>query len=88
MKYTEHNQPGRHVFDVCIKRHGLTVTEAADALGVTRNTLSRLLHGRHGISPDMAVRLAHVFGDEPEAWLRLQTDYDLDCARKRVDQRP
>lgn len=63
---------------------GLTITEAAKGLGVTRNTLSRFINGRNGISPEMAIRLAEGFGSTPEMWLRLQNEYDLVQARKNL----
>jgi addiction module HigA family antidote len=69
--------PGQYVLEDCIKPLGLTVTEAAEGLGVTRNTLSRLINGRNGVSPEMAVRLSKAFGSTPEMWLRLQTAYEL-----------
>jgi addiction module HigA family antidote len=56
---------------------GLTVTAAADALGVSRKTLSAILNGRAGISPEMAVRLSIAFGASAESWLNQQTQYDL-----------
>jgi antitoxin HigA-1 len=56
---------------------GLTITGAAEALGVTRNTLSELVNGKRGISPEMAVRLAQVFGGTEEGWLVQQAQYDL-----------
>ena len=69
--------PGRIVLQECIEPLNLTITEAAQGLGVTRNTLSRLVHGHNGISPEMAVRLSKAFGRSPEGWLRLQMRYDL-----------
>ena len=84
MRKKDLQHPGRRVLEACIKPHGLTVTEAAAAMNVARNTLSRLIHGHHGISPDMAVRLSLAFGGTPEMWLRLQTDYDLARARENV----
>src|SRR5216684_4055387 len=60
MKYPPH--PGGVVLRECIEPLGLTITEAAQALGVTRNTLSELVNEKRGISPEMAVRLAKVFG--------------------------
>jgi addiction module HigA family antidote len=56
---------------------GLTITEAAEALGVTRVTLSELVSGKRGISPEMAVRLAKAFGGSAESWLVQQAQYDL-----------
>ena len=61
----------------CIEPLGLTVTEAAAALGVTRTTLSELVNGRRGISPEMAVRLSKVFGGSAESWLIQQAQYNL-----------
>ena len=56
---------------------GLTVTAAAEGLGVSRRTLSALLNGHAGISPDMAIRLSKAFGRSPESWVQLQLQYDL-----------
>jgi addiction module HigA family antidote len=75
MKNSPH--PGRIVLQECIEPLGLSITKAAEGLGVTRNTLSRLVHGHHRVSPEMAVRLAKAFGGNPESWLRLQMNYDL-----------
>ena len=76
--------PGEYLLEECIRPLGLSVTEAARGLGVTRNTLSRLIHGHNGVSPEMAVRLSMAFGSTPEMWLRLQNAYDLADARKRL----
>ncbi|MGH7032045.1 MAG: HigA family addiction module antitoxin [Stellaceae bacterium] len=56
---------------------GLSVTEAAKGLGVTRKTLSELINARSGVSPDMALRLEKAFGSTAETWLRMQLEYDL-----------
>ena len=69
--------PGGIVLRQCIEPLGLTITDAADALVVTRNTLSELVNERRGISPEMAVRLAKVFGGTEEGWLAQQAQYDL-----------
>ena len=69
--------PGEIIRDFCVESLNLTVTEAAESLGVTRKTLSTLLNGKSGISPEMALRLSKVFGRTPEGWLRLQLQYDL-----------
>ena len=69
--------PGGVVLRQCIEPLSLTITAAADALGVTRNTLSELVNERRGISPEMAVRLEKVFGGSAEGWLVQQAQYDL-----------
>ena len=61
----------------CIEPLGLTITDAAAALGVTRTSLSELVNGKRGISPMMAVRLSQVFGGGAEIWLTQQAHYDL-----------
>jgi addiction module HigA family antidote len=63
---------------------GLTVTDCAKRLGVTRVALSRVLNGKAAISPDMAVRLAAALGGSDEAWLHLQADFDLHRARRAL----
>jgi antitoxin HigA-1 len=69
--------PGLVVLQECIEPLRLTITDAAAALGVTRNTLSELVHGKRGVSPEMAVRLAKVFGGSEQGWLVQQAQYDL-----------
>ncbi|MGA3080898.1 MAG: HigA family addiction module antitoxin [Terracidiphilus sp.] len=69
--------PGSVVFYECIEPLGLTITQAAQALGVTRTTLSELVNGRRGISPEMAVRLSQVFGGSAQSWITQQAHYDL-----------
>src|SRR3989442_1360672 len=76
--------PGVVVLQECIEPSGLTITQAAEALGVTRNTLSELVNGKRGISPEMAVRLSKVFGGSDESWLVQQAQYDL--AHVRADR--
>ena len=68
----------------CIEPSGLSITDAAAALGVTRNTLSELVNAKRGISPEMAVRLSMVFGGTAEGWLVQQAQYDL--AHVRTDR--
>ena len=77
--------PGEIIKDFCIEPLNLTVTKAAESLGVSRKTLSMLLNGKSGISPEMSLRLSRVFGRSPEAWLRLQLQYDLWEAKQNVD---
>ena len=69
--------PGAFIRRQCLEPLGLTVTEAAKGLAVSRNTLSLLLNGRLGISPEMAIRLSQAFGGSPESWLQQQMQYDL-----------
>jgi len=68
--------PGLLVKDALIDQTGLSVTEAAQRLDVTRTTLSRLLNGHASISPEMALRLAKFFKTSVESWLNLQAQYD------------
>ncbi|MBX3445625.1 MAG: HigA family addiction module antidote protein [Parvibaculaceae bacterium] len=79
--------PGEHIRYDCIEPLGLTITEAARHLGVTRQALNNVVNGHSGISPDMAVRLSAAFGGSPELWLRLQMQYDLARAEKKVDRK-
>ncbi len=74
--------PGTVVFEECIEPLHLSITGAASALGVTRNTLSELVNGKRGISPEMAVRLEAVFGGSAESWLVQQAQYDLAHVRR------
>ena len=74
--------PGLSVRHDCIEPCGLTITEAADILGVTRQTLNNLVNGKSGISPEMAIRLDKAFGGGAETWLLLQMAYDLAQARQ------
>ena len=74
--------PGGVVLQECIEPSGLTITQAAEALGVTRNTLSELVNGKRGISPEMAVRIAKVFGGPEEGWLIQQAQYELAHLRR------
>ena len=78
--------PGEIVREECLKPLGLTVTAAAQALGVTRKALSDLLNGHTGVSPDMAIRLEKVFGSTADTWLRMQMQRDLWEARQRADK--
>ena len=73
---------GRIIRQECIEPLGLTVTEAAERLGVTRQALNNLVNGKAGISPEMSIRLSKAFGSSPEVWLGLQMEYDLAQAEK------
>lgn len=79
--------PGEVIKSLCLEPLGITVTQAADALGVSRKTLSAILNGRAGISPEMAVRLSIAFSTTAESWMNQQTQYDLwhaEQQRKRL----
>ncbi len=78
--------PGRSIKDACVGSLGLSVTEAAKALGVARHTLSRVVDGRSGISAEMAIRLEKAGWSNASHWLRLQAAYDLAQAREREDE--
>lgn len=69
--------PGEIVKSLCLEPLEITVTDAAKALGVSRKTLSAILNGRAGISPEMAIRLSIAFGTSAESWLNQQLQYDL-----------
>ena len=75
--------PGEILKDLCLEPLGLSVTDAAKALGVSRKTLSAVINGRAGISPEMAVRLSIAFGTSAESWLNQQVQFDLWLAEKR-----
>ena len=83
MKMHNPPHPGEIIRSLCLEPLELTVTDAAAALGVSRKTLSAILNGRAGISPEMAVRLSMAFSTSAESWLNLQTQYDLWHAEKR-----
>ncbi len=74
--------PGRSVRLNCLEPFGLSVTEGAKAPGVSRTTLSRLINGQAGVSPDMAIRLSKAFGATPDIWSRMEAVYDLAQARR------
>lgn len=78
--------PGEIIRELCLEPLGLTVTRAAQGLGVTRKTLSMLLNGHAGISPEMALRLSQAFGRSSESWLQLQAQYDLAQVRKSAKE--
>jgi len=76
--------PGAIVRFDCLEPLGLSVTEGARVLGVTRQALNNLVNAKSGVSPEMAVRLEKAFGSTAETWLRLQAAYDL--SQVRVDE--
>jgi addiction module HigA family antidote len=80
MKNSPH--PGRSIRTACLEPLGLSISEGARILGVTRQALNNVITGKSGISPEMAIRLTKAFGSTPETWLRMQLAYDLAAARK------
>ena len=78
--------PGEIVRWDCLEPLGLSVTRAAQGLGVTRQALSDLVNGKAGVSVEMSIRLSLAFGSTPETWLGMQTAYDLWQARDRAEQ--
>ena len=78
--------PGGIVRRQCLEPLGLSVTRAAEGLGVTRQALSDLVNEKAGISTEMAIRLSKAFGSTPETWLGMQMAYDLWQARERAEQ--
>ncbi|MFP4246819.1 MAG: HigA family addiction module antitoxin [Halochromatium sp.] len=75
--------PGEIIKELCLEPLGVTVTDAADALGISRKTLSAILNGRAGISPEMAIRLSIAFDTSAESWLNQQSQYELWHAEQR-----
>ena len=79
----EHNtHPGEYLREDIIEENGLTISKTADLLNVTRANLSRIVNERAAITPNMAIKIAMVFGGNPDFWLRLQMAYDLREAEK------
>lgn len=78
--------PGEVIKELCLQPLGLTVTDAAKGLGISRKTLSALLNGRFGISPEMAIRLSKAFGGSAESWLIQQAQYDLWQVMQKADE--
>jgi addiction module HigA family antidote len=76
--------PGEVLKELYLEPLGLTITTAAESLGITRKTLSELTNGRSGISTSMALRLSKAFGTTPELWLNMQQNYDLWKAKKKT----
>ena len=76
--------PGFSVRVDCLEPHGLSVTEGAKVLGVSRSALSHLVNENADLSWDMAIRLAKAFGGAPEGWMRLQFQYDAAQVKERA----
>ena len=77
--------PGLAIFHDCLEPLGLSVTEAARKLGVSRKQLSGIVNGRSGISPEMAIRLDKAFGGGASTWYQMQAAYDLAQAASKAD---
>lgn len=77
--------PGRQI-KTALQAAGMNITEGAEHLGVTRNTLSRVINGLTGISPEMAIRLAKAFGGSADIWVNMQAAYDLAQAMEHADE--
>lgn len=77
MKMHDPPHPGEVLRQLCIEPLGISITDAAEALGVARKTLSAIVNGRAGISPEMAIRLSKAFDTSAESWLNQQSQYDL-----------
>ena len=86
MKMHNPPHPGEVLKELCLEPLGLSVTRAAEALGVSRKTLSAILNGRAGISPEMALRLSKAFGTSPESWLNQQMYYDLWITERNIGE--
>lgn len=84
MKMHNPPHPGEVLRELCLEPLGLSVTRAAEALGVSRKTLSAILNGRAGISPEMAIRLSKAFGTSAESWLNQQVQFDLWIAEQTL----
>ena len=78
------SHPGEVIKELYLEPLGLTVTNAAEALGVTRKTFSELVNQKSGMSISMALRLSKAFDTTPELWLNMQQNYDLAKAKKRI----
>jgi len=77
MQRRKPTHPGEVLLEDVIKPLGITITEAAQDLGISRKTLSELIHGKCGLTPEMAVRIAKATNTSPESWLAMQTKLDL-----------
>lgn len=77
--------PGEFIREVYLDPHSMTGRQLASKLAVSPSTLNRILQGRSGISPEMALRLAKALGRSPESWLQMQDNYELWHARQTVD---
>lgn len=86
IEYNTH--PGEYLKEDVVEANGLTITETADMLGITRASLSKILNEHASITPNMALRISKVFGGSADFWLRLQLAYDLRAAEKAFQLNP
>ncbi len=84
MKMHNPPHPGKVIYGLCIEPLGLSITEAAKGLGVSRKALSELINGHAGVSPEMAIRLSMAFGGDPDSWLMQQMQYDLWISQQKL----
>jgi len=83
MKMHNPPHPGEVLNELCLKPLNISVTEAAERLGVTRKTISKIINGHGSITPEMALRLEIVFGSTAQTWLNMQTAFDLWSMNKK-----
>lgn len=76
--------PGRVLKELWVKPMGITIAALAEAAGVTRKTMSELVNGKAGVSPEMAIRLSKMFNTTPELWLEMQMSHDLWVVKKKA----
>ncbi len=77
--------PGEFIREIYLAPYELSIRNLAESLGVSASTLTRVINGQSGVSPEMALRLAKAIGRSPESWLAMQHNYDLWRARKSLD---
>lgn len=77
--------PGEFIRDIYLVPHELSIRRLAESLGVSASTLTRIINGQSGISPEMALRLSKAIGRTPESWLAMQHNFDLLQARQQTD---
>jgi len=85
---TKNTHPGEILKEEVIKAHNLTIIKAAELLKVSRSTLSNIINGRSPITPNIAIRIATVFGGNAELWIRLQATYELRETEKMFTAKP
>jgi addiction module HigA family antidote len=83
MKMHNPPHPGEVLNELCLKPLGISITEAAEQLGVARKTISKIINGHSSITPEMALRLEIVFGSTAQTWLNMQTAFDLWRLKKK-----